>query len=324
MKPAWRRAAGALLVAATVWWLGRLIADNWAGLRGFDWRVNAPLLAASVVAHVAVLAWGVWVWSRVLRHFEHPPVPLGMLQRIWFLSNLARYVPGKVFQFLAVAQLSRAAGLSGAVLLTSMLVHTGFALLSAVVVAGWTLPGGLVPGMDPRVPAGIVTIGALMAVHPAFLNRLLGIIPRLLKKDVIRWNAGWLHGLGLLALSVVSWILYGGAYHLFVASLVQLPGYAMVALTGVNALSFFIGYASPLPGGAGLREVSMAELLQVFMLPGVAAVVSIAARLWTIAAELIGGGLALLLVRGRAVAAADAAAADGDVAEERVPVPQQP
>ena len=70
MRPAWRRLLGALLVVATAWWLGRLVADNWAELRRFDWRADAALLAASVAAHVAVLAWGVWVWSRILRHFE--------------------------------------------------------------------------------------------------------------------------------------------------------------------------------------------------------------------------------------------------------------
>jgi uncharacterized membrane protein YbhN (UPF0104 family) len=297
VKPAWRRLLGALLVAATVWWLGRLIADNWAELRRFDWRVDAGLLAASVAAHVAVLAWGVWVWSRILRHFEHPPVRLGMLQRIWFLSNLARYVPGKVFQFIAVAQLSRAAGLSGAVLLTSMLVHTGMALLSAVVVAAWTLTDGIVQGVDPLWPALAVTIGAAFGVHPAFLNRLLSFIPRLLKKDVIHWNAGWMDGLALLGLSVVSWGFYGVAYHLFVASLADVPWRLLPQMAGVNALSFFIGYASPLPGGAGLREISMTELLRPYFSEGVAAVLSIAARLWTIAAELIGGSATALLVR---------------------------
>lgn len=324
MKPAWRRVLGALLIAATVWWLGRLIADNWAQLRGYDWRVNPVLLAASVVAHVAVLAWGVWVWSRVLRHFEHPPVRLGMLQRIWFLSNLARYVPGKVFQFIAVAQLSRSAGLSGAVLLTSMLVHTGMALLSAVVVAAWTLSDAVLPGVDPRWLIATATIGAAFAVHPAFLNRLLTAIPRLLKKDVIRWNASWLDGLALLGLSVVSWMFYGVAYHLFVASLADVPWTLLPQLAGVNALSFFIGYASVLPGGMGLREFAMAELLQPYLPAGVAAVLAIASRLWTIAAELIGGSAAALLVRGGSgVDAAVSVDGDADVQED-VPVPQQP
>lgn len=300
-KPAWRRIAGILLVLVTAWWLGQMIADNWSELRRFDWRADPGLLAASVAAHVAVLAFGVWVWSRVLRHFEHPPVRLGTLQRIWFLSNLARYVPGKVFQFVAVAQLSRNAGLSGAVLLTSILVHTGITLLSSVVVAAWTLTEGIVRGVDPLWPALAATAGAVLAVHPAFLNRLLAVIPRLLKKDVIRWNAGWADGVLLLALSVVNWLLYGAAFHLFMASLADVPWPLMPQMAGVNALSFFLGYASPLPGGGGLREVSMTALLTPYLPDGVAAVLSLASRLWTIAAELLGGGLVLLLFRGRAV-----------------------
>lgn len=312
MKTNLRRIAAVLLVAATVWWLGRLIAENWAELRRFDWRADPGLLAASVGAHVAVLAWGVWVWSRVLRHFEHAPVRTGLLQRIWFLSNLARYVPGKVFQFIAVAQLSRNAGLSGAVLLTSMLVHTGFALLSAAVVASWTLAADVLPALPPGAVAGAVTLAALAAVHPAFLNRLLQLIPRLLKKPVIRWNARWVDGIGLLALSVVSWALYGVAYQMFMASLADVPWRLLPQMAGVNALSFLIGYVSPLPGGTGLREVTMTGLLHPYLQPGVAAVMSIASRLWTIAAELLGGGLALLLVRGRPVPAEGAAVEEQD------------
>jgi hypothetical protein len=298
MKANLRRIAAVLLVAATAWWLGQLIADNWAELRRFDWRADPGLLAASVAAHVAVLAWGVWVWSRVLRHFDHPPVRTGMLQRIWFLSNLARYVPGKVFQFIAVASLSRTAGLSGAVMLTSMLVHTGFALLSAAVVSSWTLAADVLPALPRWAVAATVTAAAVMAVHPGFLNRLLGLIPRLLKKQVIRWNARWVDGVALLALSVVSWALYGVAYQMFMASLASVPWRLLPEMAGVNALSFLIGYVSPLPGGTGLREVTMSELLQPYLPAGVAAVMSIASRLWTIAAELLGGGLALLLVRG--------------------------
>ena len=199
----------------------------------------------------------------------------------------------------------------GAVLLTAMLVHTGITLLSAVVVAAWTLTGGIVRGVDPLWPALIASIGAVLAVHPAFLNRLLSVIPRLLKKDVIRWNARWTDGLMLLALATVNWLLYGAAYHLFMASLADVPWRLMPQMAGVNALSFFLGYASPLPGGTGLREVAMAELLQPYLPNGVAAVLSIASRLWTIAAELLGGGLALLLVRGRPLPA-DATAAPAE------------
>ncbi|MBW3656414.1 MAG: hypothetical protein KY444_09910, partial [Gemmatimonadetes bacterium] len=232
MKPGGpvRRVFAVLLVAATAWYLVASIHQHWGELRAFDWRADPALLGVSVAMHTLLLMTGVWIWSRVLRHFEHPPVRLGALQRIWFLSNLARYVPGKVFQFIAVAQLSRSAGLSGAVLLTSMLVHTGMSLLSAVVVAAWTVTGGIFRGVDPLWPALAVSAGAVAAVHPAFLNRLLSAIPRLLKRDVIRWNGGWGDGLMLLGFSAVTWLLYGMAYHLFIASLIDVPWSLMPAL----------------------------------------------------------------------------------------------
>lgn len=299
MKRTLRWAVGALLAAATAYWLGRLISRNWGELRGYAWRVDAPLLAASVVALVVVLALGVWGWSRALRHFEHPPVRTMELQRIWFVGNLARYVPGKVFQFVAVAQMSRAAGLSGAVVLTSLLVHTGMALLAAAVLASYTLSGGIVRGVDPRAAAALATALALLAVHPAFLNRLLGVVPRLLRRATIRWNGRWIDGVALLALALSNWALYGVAYHLFVAALADVPWRLLPQMAGVNALSFVIGYVSPLPGGAGLREVAMTELLRPYLPDGVAAVLSIASRLWTIAAELVGGTLAMALARRR-------------------------
>lgn len=307
----WKRIAGAVLVAAAVYYLVWTVVANWDDLRAFDWDVDAPLLIASTAAHVAVLAWGVWVWGRVLRCFAHPPVGNGTLQRIWFLSSLARYIPGKVFQFVAVAQLSNAAGLSGAVLLTSLVVHTGMALLSAMLLSAWTLTGPLFPALPP-VPIGIAaTVLSLLLVHPAFLNAAIGFIPRLLKKKVIRWEGSWIDGIGVLALSVVSWILYGGAYYLFLASLTDIPSSAIPMLSGVNALSFVIGYVSIVtPAGAGVREAAMTQLLLPLVPEPVGAVLSIASRLWTIAAELLGGALVLLLTRkGTASASIDGEAA---------------
>lgn len=297
MKRALRWGAGALLAAATAYWLGRLIVRNWAELQGYEWRIDAVLLAASVGAHVFVLAAGVWAWKRTLRHFDHPPVPGLELQRIWFLSNLARYIPGKVFQFLAAAQLARGAGLSGAVLLTSLLVHSGMALLGAAVLAGWTLTGGLVHGSDPRVAAAIATALALGGVHPRFLNALLGWVSRLLRRETVHWRGRWRDGVVLLGIAVFNWGLYGVAYQLFVVALADVPWALLPQMAGVNALSFVVGYVSPLPGGAGLREVAMTELLRPYLPDGVAAVLSIASRLWTIAAELAGGAAAVLLAR---------------------------
>jgi uncharacterized membrane protein YbhN (UPF0104 family) len=306
LSPAWKKAAAALLVAAAAWFLFRTIEGNWRQIRGYPWHVDPLLLCASVAALVAVLAWGVFVWSRVLRHFEHPPVRVATLQRIWFLSNLAKYIPGSVFQLVTAAQLSRSAGLSAAVLLTSLLVHTSLSMLAAVVVSAWTLAAGLFPApFAPWIVAG-VTAAAVLIVHPRVLNAVLGAIRRLLKRDVIGWNGSWADGVVLLGLAMGSWALYGGAYYLFVRSLTPVSPAAVPVLTGVNALSFVAGVLTPLPGGLGVREAAMKQLLLPLLPAGVAGVISIAARLWSVAAELIGGALVVAFTRAGLHAAAPA------------------
>jgi glycosyltransferase 2 family protein len=309
--PPWvKKAATALLVAAAAWFLWRSIARDWPRVRAFDWHVDPLLLAASILALVGVLCWGVFVWSLVLRRFEHPPVRFPTLLRIWFLSNLARYIPGTVFQFLTAAQLSRSAGLSAAVLLTSLLVHTGMSLLSAAVVSAWTLTSPLFPALSSTAVIAIgvaATVAAAGFVHPGFLNAVLGIVPRLLKKNVIRWNGTWADGLGLLALSVVSWALYGIAYSLFLRSLTAVSVAHLPMLSGVNALSFLAGWIVWIaPGGAGPRELAMKSLLLPILPGGVAAIVAVAARLWNVAAELLGGAMVVVFTRGPAAERVDA------------------
>lgn len=300
--PPWvKKAATALLVAAAAWFLWRSVARDWPRVRAFDWHVNPLLVAASVAALIGVFCWGVFIWSRVLQRFEHAPVPFPTLLRIWFLSNLARYIPGTVFQFVSVVQLSRGAGLSGAVLLTSLLVHTGLSLLSALVISAWTLPAPLFPALSPAAAIAIgvaATVAAAGFMHPRFLNGALGIIPRLLKKEVIRWTGSWAYGIGLLALALVSWTLYGAAYWLFLTALTPVSATHLPMLSGVNALSFVVGWIVWIaPAGAGPRELVMKNLLLPLLPSGVAAIVAVAARLWTVAGEVIGGVLVLVLTR---------------------------
>ena len=292
-----RTAAMVVLVGAAAVFLGLTIARNWGELRAFDWRVRWGQLAASVVALAGVLAWGVVVWKRVLDRFEHPPVGIGALLRIWFASNLARYIPGKIWQFVGAAGLARAAGLSRVVILSSMVVHVGLSLLSAAAVSAMALATwDAVPVPAPLL--WLLAAASLALVHPAVINAGLRLVPKALHDRVLRWNGSWPDGLGLLGLSVVSWVLYGLAFVLFLDALVDVPPSAVVPLTGVNALSFLAGYAFFLaPAGVGAREVAMAALLRPFAPVGVAAVVAVLSRLWTIAAEVAGAAVVVALAR---------------------------
>ncbi|HET7274315.1 MAG TPA: lysylphosphatidylglycerol synthase domain-containing protein [Longimicrobiaceae bacterium] len=297
-----RRLLTVVLVVVAFGFLVWTAAGNWQDLRTYEWQVDPVLLGLSLIAHVAVLVWGVLVWSRVLSCFPRVDVRIHQLLRIWFLSSAARYIPGKVWQFVAAAQLAKGAGLSAALLLTSLMVHTGFALLAAGVVAAATLPGatlglGAFPWWAPLTVALII---AIALSHPAVLRALLGAIPRALHRDVVGWEGSWRDGVQLLVLSGMSWLFYGVAFYLFVASLTPLESGSLIPLTGVNALAFLAGYAVLLaPAGLGVREAAMTVLLSPFVPGGVGAVIAILSRLWTIAAELCGAIPALILGRSK-------------------------
>jgi len=185
--------------------------------------------------------------------------------------------------------------------------------VAAVVVSAWTLAPTLFPDLPGRWIAAGVTVAAVLIVHPRVLNAIIGAIPRLFKRNVIGWTGSWLDGITVLVLGSVSWTIYGGAYYLFVRSLAPaVPATAIPVLTGVNALAFVAGVLTPLPGGLGAREAAMQQLLLPVLPAGVAGVISVAARLWSVVAELIGGVLVLAFTRGglQAVAPPEAAPAD--------------
>jgi uncharacterized membrane protein YbhN (UPF0104 family) len=78
---------------------------------------------------------------------------------------------------------------------------------------------------------------------------------------------------------------------------------------GINAAAFVAGWVVFLaPGGAGFREAMMSALLTPYVALGVAAVISVLSRLWTIAAEVALALLAVVLARRERAAAPPPAA----------------
>ncbi|CAN5720713.1 lysylphosphatidylglycerol synthase domain-containing protein [soil metagenome] len=278
------------LIAAAAAFLYHTAATNWADLQRFEWRVRGWILALSIVAHVGVLAFGVFLWSRVLSNFSTSRTKFPYLLRIWSLSNAARYIPGGIWQFLAAAQLSRGVGLPGVLALTSMMVHVLLSLLAAVTISAVVLPMDIIPigsaaSLSARLAILLIAVGT---VHPRVINAALGLVPRILSREVLVWRGSWGEGLLLLALANTSWLFYGAAYTMFVAALAPVGLNAFLPFTAVNALSFTAGYlAVPVPGGLGVRESAMTLLLAPHLPAGVAAIVSVASRLWFIAAELL-------------------------------------
>lgn len=295
-----KRAVAVALVAAAIWYLWHSLRENWTALRAFHWQIDPLLLAASVVAQVGVLVWGVYVWSLVMRGLRGARVPFRPLLHVWATSSLARYIPGgAVWQLAAASQMAETRGLSRGRMVTSLLIHSGLVAMVAGVIGVLVLPLRAIRtgGLPPWAPW--LSLAVVFVVHPRVINFGLSVLNRLTRRDLLRWEASWAYGIGLLLLQGVSWLLYGGSYWIFLRSLAPFPVSAVLQVTGVFSVSFLGGFLSPSMGGVGVREVAMQRLLEPFFPPSVAVLVAVVARFWTIAAELLTALLGVALV-GRA------------------------
>lgn len=297
-----RRLLSAAFIAAALGFVGLTIVRHWTEIRTHPWDPNWAMLALSTVGLVAVLGWGVIVWGRVLRHFDGTKPGTPILARIWFLSSIARYIPGKIWQFVAAGRMAQRAGISAAVLLTSLVVYMGFGMLSAGIASVATLPpsrllgerGADIPAVAIAAAAGVL---ALALATPQVINFFLRLVPRALHRDVLEWTGSAGDGLRILVLSLIYWTFYAVAFFLFVDALVDIPLSSLPTIGGINALSFLIGYlVFVVPAGLGFREGAITVLLAPLVGgEGLAAALAVLSRLWIIAAELLGAGALLLL-----------------------------
>ncbi len=285
------RIAFALLALAAVVLAGRAIVAQWRTFvaSGAHLAPRWPLILLS--SGIVLVAYAVLIetWRRTVRAWD-ADIPWSQAARIWFISNLGRYLPGKVWQIGAMGVMAQERGVS-------VIAATGSALVINLVnlLAGFGLV--LVTGAEFFEARGAATtLAAILVVGIALAPRIVPwavrLAGRLLRRsiDVPRLpdRAIWLASVGC----IVAWILYGIAFRIFVAGILgSAPGRTtsyIAAFTGSYLAGYIVLFA---PGGIGVREGSLIVALGRFGLAqaGAAGVISLTSRLWLTILEVLPG-----------------------------------
>ncbi len=297
----WRRAIGWLLALAILFFLVRTLAASWdqVASSGFTFHFNFPLLILSVLFLIPGRSFAVEAWRRILRALGNT-ISFRFAIYAWFVSNLARFIPGNVFQLAAMMMLTERAGVSK---LNIVLSQTVYAVIALSVAALYGLT--LLPLPPESIPFVAIAFGALIILFalPAVFQLMLNVSAWLLR--IVRRNAEiktprvatsfWQNLIPPLC-SMTMWTINGFAFWLFVRSITEISFEAVPAFIGMNAAAYFVGYASFItPSGLGFREASLAFFLGAFFPAPVAVAIAFLARLWSIAAEFLGVGIAVLI-----------------------------
>jgi hypothetical protein len=282
-------AAQIALFAVIAWFAIDRLRGQWddvaATAAGLEPRWGIVLASCVIVLltyAVLIQTWRVVVagWGQRLGYVD--------AARIWTVSNLGRYVPGKVWQLGAMAYMAEQRGVSGVVAAGSALVVTIVNLVAGFVVAAVT--GARLLEFSTL---GIVLIAAAAAgvlFAPAAIPTLVRLAARLLHRDTssiptLPARSLWF----AVAASGLAWVMYGVAFRLLTLGVLgSAPGATslyVAVFTGSYVLGFIVLIA---PAGVGVREVSMgAALANAGFALSSATVLVIVSRLWLTVLEII-------------------------------------
>lgn len=293
-----RRALQVVAVAAIVFFLYRYVAGNWEQIRQAPDAIHlhAGSLAAAAIIILATYAMLIAAWRAVLTGWGER---LGYRDaaRIWCLSNLGKYIPGRVWQIAGMAALAQQAGVSpwaaaGSAIVVQLLNIATGALITVIFAP------------DFGHPLVIAVAGALTALAAAALASTRGAV--LLSRAVSKVAGKPIElravrpGPLLLsaAITAVQWVAYGLALYFCVRGL---TGQDIDVGTGIGMFTgaYVAGLITILtPAGLGTREVILVNWLAGPLGQAGATVVTVGSRLLMTATELI-AALVTLPLTGR-------------------------
>ncbi len=301
-----RRSLQVVLVLAAVLFVWRFARSHQADLRRVPLHIELLPLALGSVVWAIAFASLVVLWSRSLAWWGatmRGPAAL----RVFFLSNLARYVPGGVWQFAGLAALSSAQGVSpvaatAAVLFQqAALLATGTALALAVspialetYLSRW---GVALPSLAMRLTLAGTIVVALIGLLPPLLRPLRRVVERRISDVRAIPQVSAMELAGYLAVTFAGWIGYGISFALFARAVLAGAPLSPVTAAAIYVAAYVAGIVViVLPGGIGIREGVLVAALTPIIGVDRALFLAIASRVWLVALEIL-GALAFLKSR---------------------------
>lgn len=217
-------------------------------------------------------------------------------------SQFGRYLPGRVGQFVWMLSFSRGFGIekTSAVLATCLQLafQCGLGCLLGCLILWHTETAQLLQNVLASIEMSVKTsliyigIGALGGgVVFLYRHRIQEMFSLLIKQGAAMFSTSKL--LLFLGVYLLLWVLLGTAFFLFIMSLCPISVSQLLVVTGIYAVAWSIGFLSVItPSGLGVREGILSLLLTTVLPPATATLVALLARLWTLAAELLLGGVA--------------------------------
>jgi uncharacterized membrane protein YbhN (UPF0104 family) len=285
-------AAGLILVGRAL--VAQFAEMSWEALRFDPWLMAAG--AACVLASKAVTF---QPYGLLLDRFCPRPPWKAMAATVW-VSQIGKYIPGKVGAVAGMALLLRRYDVPARMAVVTMIIVDGLSVAVGMLVA---IPVMRMEPMHSRLPTAwiwslVALAAALVCVHPRVFKAASNVVLKRLGYEPFESLPGMQHYAGPTASLVGQYALLGVGYWLMAGAMgplepASLPMFccAVVVATIGGFLAIFA------PGGLGVQEGLMLLLLTPLVGGQVAALVTVLMRLVQTLAEVLLAVVGLMMMR---------------------------
>tara|TARA_B100000683_G_scaffold187040_1_gene180268 strand:- start:2861 stop:3793 length:933 start_codon:yes stop_codon:yes gene_type:complete len=278
------KALTVLIVLLSFWFIYLQIESSDIDI--FETLFNAePIIFMAIICIFGVLVLSPIIW-KFLMLGSGADVPYRLCFGIWWTTNIAKYVPGKVSLIAGRAYIARKYG--SKVVLESFVWELIISVSSAVLAGLFLIELG---GIASSMKWFLVFVG-IVSLFPILSPRLTQDLVR--KPFSLLGRGDWSQETSMtrryycvaLILMIVSWFLWGLAHKFILLGLgvdASLP-----LLIGSFAIAWLVGFfAFFLPAGFGAREGVFTFNLSLFLSGGIAGIVAIVSRTLNVLIEII-------------------------------------
>jgi len=246
---------------------------------------------AGVAAILAAQLLAAWTWHWLSAAFG-AGTRLRHSIKAFALSQLAKYVPGKLWSVAVRVRVTQehggtAAGAGAAVLFESAMLMVSAA---ATGLLAWSTQS-----FDVRLRIALVGAaapGIVLVLYPRGISFLLRTMGRLVRRDVRVQCPSRTDVVLAFGLYCAVWICFGTGIHCVVRSLAAAPLSNLPGFVAVYSTAWLAGFVVVfLPGGLGVREGVLASLLAAYVPLPIAAVVALMSRIIVSSLELALAGV---------------------------------
>lgn len=271
---------------------------NWSGVMA-ALRELPPGNAAGAMAATFVYVFATMLcWRSIVRDLGSP-LPLPDAARLFFVSQVGKYIPGGVWNVLAVSEMGREYAVPRRASLGGMLVFWLVSVTTGLLVGGLHVAATQVsiPGGPLWLVLGLA-VGLILLSPPVLRFGLRAGLHTLKRPPLVRepTSGGLLRSVGW---AMVAWLAAGLHVWLLAAPLSS-GSVTVQAAVSAYALAWSAGFLVIVaPAGAGVREVVLAALLAGSLSGGAVVMLVLISRFMVTLVDVLLAGAAALTRRPR-------------------------